>query len=249
MGKMLLVFAHPDDESFAVGGAVPKYVAGGWQVDLVCATRGEAGSRGPYDAASPEKLAKIRESELQQAATILGIASVVFLDYPDGTLNQLHAGELEDKLNRIMTVYQPDIVITFEPGGISNHPDHIRLSIAATFAFQKYAATNEKAKLYFVCVPQSQVAYFIKQKIIPGESFSLPWKGTEDKLISHVIDIRRFRRKKIRALNCHISQREDIARFLSLSSNILLRQEYFVMRFHGRHESFMGKYDRVAGRL
>ena len=49
MKKILLVFAHPDDESFAAAGTVAKYVKAGWEVDLICATRGEKGEAGPSD--------------------------------------------------------------------------------------------------------------------------------------------------------------------------------------------------------
>lgn len=142
MKTILLVFAHPDDEAFTCGGLIPKYVDAGWKVYLLCATRGEAGDKGAFENISQKELGEIREKELRASAAILGISSVTFLEYKDGTLKKQAPGELEDALYRKMIEYAPDVVITMEPGGISNHPDHIRLTHSTTYAFQKYAADS-----------------------------------------------------------------------------------------------------------
>jgi LmbE family N-acetylglucosaminyl deacetylase len=41
--SLLVILAHPDDESFAIGGTLAKYAAAGARITLICATRGEAG--------------------------------------------------------------------------------------------------------------------------------------------------------------------------------------------------------------
>lgn len=133
MKQMFLIFAHPDDEAFTCGGLVPKCVKAGWKVHLVCATRGEAGGSG-----------EVRARELDASAKILGIASITFLPYRDGKLKEQSPGELEDVLYRKMVELAPDVVITMEPGGISNHPDHIRLTTAVTYSFQKYTADTAR---------------------------------------------------------------------------------------------------------
>lgn len=139
MKKMLLICAHPDDETISCGGTIAKYSRAGWQVDLICATSGEAGSHGPYTNISPQQLGDIRRKELEKAGELLGIATITFLGYKDGSLKNLIAGELEDVVYRKMTETAPDVVITYEPNGISNHPDHIKLTFVSTYAFQKYA--------------------------------------------------------------------------------------------------------------
>lgn len=257
MRKLLGVFAHPDDESFTSAGTMAKYAKSGWQIDLVCATRGERGSRGPYSAPGEMELGNIRERELQDAGSHIGITSITFLDYKDGTLAKEVPGEIEDKLVSIFTELAPDIVLTFEPGGISNHPDHMKLTVAATFAFQKYAAERAEAKpddpnrpkLYYACMPQSITSYLQKKGVIPEESFGKPWKGVEDKKVATVIDIQRMRSIKTKALKAHISQTEDVAKFFSLPNNPLLKQEYFILRMVGTTEAFMGNYDRISDRL
>ena len=81
--RMLAIFAHPDDESFAAGGTLAKYAHQGVQVTLLCATRGEAGISG----VTPEEAGAIREAELRKAAEHLGI-EVYFLGFQDGELAQ-----------------------------------------------------------------------------------------------------------------------------------------------------------------
>lgn len=136
---MLLACAHPDDETISCGGTIAKYARAGWQMLLICVTDGEAGNHGPYTNISTQKLGEIRRKELEEAGTQLGITSITFLGYKDGALKNLTAGELEDVVYRKMTEFAPDVVITYESNGISNHPDHIKLTLATTFAFQKYA--------------------------------------------------------------------------------------------------------------
>lgn len=277
MKKLFVSFAHPDDEAFACGGTIAKYVQVGWEVHLLCATREEAGGGGPYGEISEDALGRIRQKELEEAGTILGISAITFLGYKDGTLSGLHPGELEDKVYRLMASFAPDVVITFEPGGISNHPDHTKICLSTTYAFQRYArdraiamgeipvrvsqrarsfgelsAEGEKRsepKLYYVCMPESLATYFKKQKRIPSQSFGRPWTGTPDKFITTVINIRTFQRKKINALKVHKSQQSDVDRFLSGDRQPLLAQEYFILRMQGVSEVFMGKTDRVSNRL
>ena len=86
--KLLAVLAHPDDESLGNGGVLAKYADEGVEVYLVTATRGERGWFGrPEDYPGPAALGEIRERELLEAADILGIREVSFLDYRDGELD------------------------------------------------------------------------------------------------------------------------------------------------------------------
>lgn len=136
---MLLVFAHPDDESFSCGLTVSKYVTNGWNVELLVATRGDAGMTGDLGEMSKEQLGRVREGELEKAAKILGISKVQNMGYKDGYLDTIEAGELEDAIYKKMIEYSPDIVVTYDPTGISNHPDHMRISRSTTYAFQRYS--------------------------------------------------------------------------------------------------------------
>lgn len=246
MKKMLGVFAHPDDESFVLAGSIAKYAKAGWQIELICASRCEiAGEE------------KVRHKELESVAGLLGCHAVTFMDYKDGMLSAAPSGDIEDKLLQIYIVRKPDIIITFDPTGINNNSDHIRLSLSATYAFQTYAKLRDKEnpkdenppKLYYACIPESVVEYLQKQEVIPVESHGKPWRGADDKLISTVIDIKRQGGIKKKALKVYANQSDRIEQLLQFSNNPMIRQEYFVLRMVGLDEAFMGKNDIVSDRF
>jgi len=271
MKRILLCFSHPDDESFSTAGTATKYIKAGWEVFLLTMTRGEAGEVGPYANITRQALADLRTRELKNAAETIGISKITVMDYRDGKLKSLNPGELEDVLYKTMAEILPDIVITFEPNGISNHPDHAKISLSTTYAFQRYAkermnksrsdgrsqrqfgeletGSDSEPKLYYVCMPESLASYFKKLKMIPTEMFGKPWKGTADKLITTVIDIHKYASIKVKALKCHITQGADVDRYLSLATQPMLRQEFFILRMQGIYEVFMGKQDRVSNKL
>ena len=80
---LLAVLAHPDDETFGMGGTLALYAQQGAAVHLVCATRGEVGDVDPEYMQGYDSIADRREHELRCAAQMLGLAGVHFLDYRD----------------------------------------------------------------------------------------------------------------------------------------------------------------------
>ena len=88
-----------------------------------------------------------------------------------------------------------------------------------------------------------------KKKKLSTESFGKPWSGTEDKRITTVINITKFAAEKKRALASHVSQQEDVDRFLSFESQPEMKHEYYMLRMQGTTEVFMGKNDHVTNNL
>lgn len=123
--RVLAVCAHPDDESFGLGGIISAYVTDGAEVNLVCLTRGEASTLG----ADRSELAKARTSELHAAARQLGITSLEICDHPDGRLPTVSLGELVISIRPHAGGI--DLVLVFDEGGITGHPDHIQATAAA----------------------------------------------------------------------------------------------------------------------
>lgn len=97
---ILLVFAHPDDESFGLAGTVLKYTRQGVPVDLVCATQGEKGPR--LDVPAHMDTGTVRVAELRAAAAIMGIRNIYLLGYIDGELDAADADEIMNKVLEIM---------------------------------------------------------------------------------------------------------------------------------------------------
>lgn len=204
-GSILLIFAHPDDESSSVGGTTAKYSQLGISVDLICATGGEKGTR--LDVPPEVDTATARQAGLRLAAGIIGIRDIYFLGYLDGDLDKADTGEVSDKVSNIMQRVQPEIVITFGPDGISGHPDHQAISKAATNAFDRLAESGTgPGRLYYVTIPESAIVE-IDDEGIKGVS------TRPDSEVTTIINISGYLEAKIQALEAHNSQ-ED-ARWLA----------------------------------
>jgi len=204
-GPLLLVFAHPDDESSSVAGTTVKYTQRGVSVDLICATCGEKGTR--LDVPPDVDTATAREAGLRIAAGITGIRDIYFLGYMDGDLEKTDVGEVANRVMKIMQKVQPEVVITFGPDGISGHPDHKAISRATTVAFEMLTESGSgPRKLYYVTIPESALAE-IGNEDLDGI------KTRPDDEVTTTINITGHLDTKIRALEAHSSQQD--ARWLA----------------------------------
>lgn len=133
--RLMAVLAHPDDESLGFGGTLARYAREGVGTYVVTATRGERGRYGDGEAhPGPEELGRIREKELRAAAHELGVQEVSFLDYLDGDLDRADPREAIGRIVTHLRRVQPQVVLTFDPGGAYGHPDHIAICQYTTAA-------------------------------------------------------------------------------------------------------------------
>jgi len=177
--SLMAVFAHPDDESFGIGGTLARYGADpGVRVVLVCATRGEAGEISNPELASAERLGEVREQELRCACRTLGVEDLFFLDYRDSgmagsaenedprALVQADADEAVAKIVAHIRRERPDVVVTFDENGGYGHPDHIAIHHLTSAAFAAAAdparyvqqieaglAPHQASKMYYTAIP------------------------------------------------------------------------------------------------
>ena len=147
--KILAVLAHPDDESFGLGGTLALYANKGYDTYLICATRGEVGTVDEEHLTGFTDIAELRTDELRRAATHLGLKNVFFLGYRDsgmpGMEDNKHPNaqinhpvdEVAGHVVKYIRELKPDIVLTFDPIGGYKHPDHIHIHKATVLAFDK----------------------------------------------------------------------------------------------------------------
>jgi len=128
--SVLAVCAHPDDESFGLGALLSEFVDTGAQVTVLCFTRGEASTL----HGTPGHLGDVRAAELAAAATVLGVTRTELLDYPDGHLSHQPLHELAAHVRRVADAMSADMLLVFDEGGITGHPDHRRATQAALAA-------------------------------------------------------------------------------------------------------------------
>jgi LmbE family N-acetylglucosaminyl deacetylase len=144
---ILAIFAHPDDEQL-VTGTLRQYVERGFRTGIVCATRGEAGEISDPVLATPDTLGAVREQEMRDAAAVVGVGELYFLDYRDSGMQDTppngHAqalinadpDEATGRVVRIIRAFQPLVVVTFGQAGAYGHPDHLTIHRLTNEAFQ-----------------------------------------------------------------------------------------------------------------
>ena len=225
--KVLLSFAHPDDETFSSAGTVIKLVKAGHQVSLITATYGQVGLSADIKVDGPDHLGQIRKQELEKASKITGISKIHYFGLMDGELYKEKITTLADKILPIMEEEQPDIVITFDKKGGSNHPDHKRMSAATTHAFKEYMKkTNKHLRLYHTATPRSYFKTYLKAGLVTDTGFGQA-KGVHDSLITTAVDIADVFELKLKALEHHQTQAKDVARYKTRLEHVNLKKEYF----------------------
>lgn len=218
------VFAHPDDETFSVGGSFARAVAEGARAAAICVTRGEVGEIADPSLATAETLGAVREQELREACRELGVRDVRFLGYRDSGMagtpenadpRAFANAEDEEVVGRLLGIFRelrPDVVVTFEPGGVYGHPDHTKISRCATAAFDRAAADGWRpSRLYHSGASRTAFRALmaeLKRAGIEGfpladqaESFGMP-----DEEITAVVDVSPWLDRKRRALAAHRTQ-------------------------------------------
>jgi len=249
--RLLAVFAHPDDESFGVGGTLAKYSAEGVGVHLVCATRGEEGSVGDPPICGREELAALREQELRAACSVLGVRTLRFLGCVDGQLDACPRLPLVGELVAAMRKLRPQVVITFGPDGISGHRDHVAIGRAVTEAAM--AAGDPSAypeQLAAALQPWSvgKLYYLARSR---STAITCEGAGTqEDELRATVcIDAADRVVAKLEAMRCHRSQCQAFDRMPEVELRERVRYECFTRAMPAVEKGEEGETDLFEGIL
>ncbi|MGZ8458172.1 MAG: PIG-L deacetylase family protein [Gemmatirosa sp.] len=205
---LLALLAHPDDESFMLAATAARTAAAGRRVALVCATRGQAGSAGDPPLATREQLPVLRAAELRAACDILGVALVALLDYEDKQLAAVDTDAMRAILVRHVRAERPAVVVTFDPKGVSNHPDH-----QAIHRFTMDAVTAAADPRH---APELGPAHRVRRIVWPAPILTThEWR--RDVLAAHwgvdyLVDGRAHRDAKLAALHAHRTQHLAVAR-------------------------------------
>lgn len=218
MKNLVCIFAHPDDEAFGPGGTIAK-LSKKYNVYLLCVTKGEVGVKGRTLKEKSLKLGEERAKELLCSAKVLGVKKVYFLGFTDGTLSNNLYHKIASKIRVHLLKLKPEILITYEPQGVSGHIDHIATSMITMFVAKKLNFVRE---VWQVCRPESQMRnrpdYFVY--FPPG------YKKSE---IDKTVNVQSVWNKKVEAMMCHQSQINDIKRLLGMFSKFP-KEEYFLVK-------------------
>ena len=186
--SVLVVCAHPDDESFGLGAALGELTDQGSEVAVLCFTHGEASTLGTGAGA----LHEIRAGELSAAAAVLGICRVELLDHPDGSLAEVPLATLVAEVAELVTEQGAELLLVFDEAGITGHPDHRRATEAA---------------LAVDGIPV--LAWALAERVTRAlnAEFGAAFVGRTDQELDLSIEVDRNRQRQ--AIACHASQSLD----------------------------------------
>lgn len=123
--NILVIFPHPDDESYSTGLLLLTAQKIGIRTNVVILTKGENGSS-TYNKG--DELSSIRNQELIDASKMLGVDNLVVGDFIDAGLKD-STDELNGYITSQIESIKPDLVVTYDHGGFTGHPDHIATSV------------------------------------------------------------------------------------------------------------------------
>lgn len=186
--KILLVTAHPDDESYLFGGLIQNAKEVNAKVDIVCLTKGGGDKKG-------EKIKKTRNEELKVSGKILGINKINVWDYEDGNLFKTKSS-WKKKLSEFISKNKPDLLFTFDHSGISGHADHIAICVEVL----KIVKSSKDIDLYWRVPDSHEKDYFSHNKHMKNSS-------NPTNIVKYGI-VKAFRKTK--SIFCHKSQMKDI---------------------------------------
>lgn len=247
--RLLLVHAHPDDETINNGVTMAKYAAADAHVTLVTCTRGEEGEVLVSELANlasdkEDKLGEHREIELKDAMDQLGIKDFRFLGSPDkkwrdsgmmGTPQndrddvfwQADLDEAANELVKIILEIKPQVLITYDEFGGYGHPDHIKAHRVAMRAAELAANKGwQVSKIYWNTMPRSVIQTGIEKMKEVGSDFfgaesadDLPF-AKPDELVTTVVNAPEYVPAKLAAMKAHATQISVDGPFFALSNNL-----------------------------
>lgn len=228
--RLLLVHAHPDDESLWTGGTIARYAAAGVPVTLVTCTLGEEGEVIPESlrrlaAGEADQLGGYRVGELRTACAALGVSDHRYLGgigrWRDsgmaGTPANSHprafaAGDLAEQagaLAEILAEVAPQVVVSYGPDGGYGHPDHVRAHEITMAAAGASVSTVDRV-FYTVTSRRATEAGVSAVSTMDGRPFRLPRPGelpvTEDAEITTVVPVSDVLPAKLAAMRAHATQ-------------------------------------------
>lgn len=182
---VLVVFPHPDDETFGLGGSLILHAKAGTPITYLCGTLGQMGRQmGSPISANRETLPQIRKRELQEACRVLGITDLRMMGYHDKMVEFEDRQALVERIYQTMQEIQPTVVYTYYPGHCV-HPDHEAMAEATIEAMLRIPLAD--------------------RPVLYCHAFShnhLEMLGEPD----HLVDISSVAEQKLLAIKAHFTQ-------------------------------------------
>ena len=214
MRRVACVFAHPDDDTYGVGGSLAIH-AEDLALTVVLATSGDAGRIADPSLATREDLGRVREAEDEASWRALGLEpDFRFLRHLDGGLPALR-DELVSEVRDVLRETEPELVVTFGPDGITGHEDHVTIGAAATDAFhaERERGTPGLDRLLYVAIAAGDLERLnelLRERGLEPMDPTQPFmpRGVPDETIGVRVNASNVYERKLEALRSHKTQAE-----------------------------------------
>ena len=212
--RLLVVVAHPDDETFGCGSFLAHAADRGVDITVACATRGEAGEPAEGSGIAVADLPEVREAELRAAAEFLAVGRVELFDWADSGMDgdpdagTLCAASIDDVAAAIVPLIdeiEPTVVLTLDAS--DGHRDHVHMRDATLAAVDR--ATWRTPRTYLHCLPQAlmrQWAEIIRADAPESAYLAVRELGTPPEDVTTVIDTSDVLDRREAAIALHRSQ-------------------------------------------
>lgn len=198
--KILCVQPHPDDVDISMGATVSKLSEKGVKIYYLTVTDGGAGSQDQKIVG--RRLSEIRKSEQQNAAQILGVHELIWLDFED--LGDYTVEQVRTKTAEYIRKIKPDIVFTVDPFLVYEvHPDHIKTGMGTSQATSLY-------RLPRVCPGTTDhevkaIGFF--NTAFPNTFYEIEQRHLEKKLLAIAQHKSQFDEKSLQMLSFYLTER------------------------------------------
>lgn len=253
MATLLFFHAHPDDEAIATGGTMRLAADAGHRVLLMFATRGEQGEPVEGVLNEGELLGDRRQSEAVRSGELLGAARTLFLGYFDsGMIDeptnenpdcfwQADVDEAAARLVGMLEGERPDIITVYDDHGGYGHPDHIQVHRVGRRAAELLGCD----RVFWSTMNRDRILQQMEQmeglpdaeerrEMIDENSF-----GSEERDITHAIDVSAAIETKRDAMAVHASQIDDESFFMAMPPEVFkgaFGTEWYIAQGHSRDD-------------
>jgi LmbE family N-acetylglucosaminyl deacetylase len=215
--RVACVFAHPDDDTFGVGGSLALHPDEELELTVILATSGDAGRIADASLATRETLASVREAEDLASWHALGLEpDLRFLRHPDGGLSRMPRERLVAEVHDLLEAAAPEVVVTFGSDGITGHEDHVAIGGVATEAFgalRTSASGSAFSRLLHCAIPQGdldRLNELLRERGLEPMDPTQPFvpRGVPDGAIGARVDVSSVYERKVEAIRAHKTQAE-----------------------------------------
>jgi LmbE family N-acetylglucosaminyl deacetylase len=234
--RIAVVVAHPDDDTYGVGGTLSLLAGTDLRITVILTTSGQAGQIADPSLATRSTLGAVREAEDRRSWAALGLEPDVRpLRYPDGGVADVPREDLVAAYADILLETRPEVVVTFGPDGITGHADHVAVGLAATEAFHlaRTQADVGFGRLLYTVLSQDRLDALndmLRARGLeiwdPAQPFTP--RGVPADAIDVSVDCSAVFERKVDALRCHRTQGEMEGLPYELWPAVLGRDEFHI---------------------